>query len=295
MLYIKPTLQDASLITTDGSIINLLANGTCTGTGWSSCVSVTNSTNSSIVNPVKSARINTKKAFSITYGRVEVEAKLPKGDWLWPAIWMLPTDNVYGTWPKSGEIDIVESRGNNYTYAQGGNNIVSSTLHWGPDTYNDGYWSTNYKRKALHTTYAEGFHTFGLEWGPKYLYTFIDSRLLQIGYTSFSKNTFWERGDFPASNASGTQLVDPWTGSGTSDATPFDQDFYLILNVAVGGTNGWFEDGKSGKPWVDDDPAAPLEFWNARDQWYPTWSTGGEMVVKKVTMMQQSGYKGCKA
>ena len=53
-----------------------------------------------------SARISTQKSYSIKYGRVEVVAKIPQGDWLWPAIWMLPVNNTYGPWPLSGEIDV---------------------------------------------------------------------------------------------------------------------------------------------------------------------------------------------
>jgi hypothetical protein len=125
----------------------------------------TNTTNGTIINPVKSGRINTKRGATIRYGRVEVEAKLPEGDWLWPAIWMLPTKNVYGEWPRSGEIDIMESRGNNYTYKQGGNNIVSSCLHFGPNEKNDGWWRNNVKKRSLHSSYADKWHTFGLEVG----------------------------------------------------------------------------------------------------------------------------------
>ena len=115
MLYLKPTLQDEKLIETN-NVINLLQDGSCTSDVWSNCVAVTNTTNGTIVNPVKSARLSTKKGATIKYGRVEVEAKLPAGDWLWPAMWMLPTQNVYGDWPLSGEIDIVESRGNGLRY-----------------------------------------------------------------------------------------------------------------------------------------------------------------------------------
>jgi beta-glucanase (GH16 family) len=161
ILTIKPTLQDQSVIESN-NVIDLRGHG-CTGGKWTDCVTSTNTTNGTIVNPVKSGRINTKLGASIKFGRVEVVAKLPAGDWLWPAIWMLPRDNVYGEWPRSGEIDIMESRGNNYTYKQGGNNIASSTLHFGPDADNDGWWKNNVKRKALHTTYASGFNTFGVE------------------------------------------------------------------------------------------------------------------------------------
>lgn len=59
-----------------------------------------------VLPPVKSARITSKGKKTIKYGRVEVRAKLPTGDWLWPAIWMLPQENKYGKWPLSGEIDV---------------------------------------------------------------------------------------------------------------------------------------------------------------------------------------------
>jgi beta-glucanase (GH16 family) len=269
------------------TVINLTADGTCTSDIESNCVSFTNTTNHTIIQPVKSGRINTKKGATIRYGRVEVTATLPAGDWLWPAIWMLPVDNVYGPWPASGEIDILESRGNNHTYDQGGNNIASSTLHWGPDPANDAWWRTNVKRTALHTTYAASEHTFGLEWSQKYIFTYIDSRLLQVLYTNFDQ-PLWQRGNFPLAGDNGTRLVDVWSQTGR-DATPFDQEFYLIINVAVGGTNGWFQDGASGKPWVDSSPSAKYDFWNARDQWLPTWQApgAGQMIISKVQMWQQ--------
>ncbi|KAI9831758.1 MAG: hypothetical protein M1826_003089 [Phylliscum demangeonii] len=283
-LIIKPTLQDESLITTN-NVVNLTAKGICTSKIPHNCVAATNVTNGTIVNPVKSARINTKKGATIKYGRIEIMAKMPEGDWMWPAIWMMPVNSTYGPWPLSGEIDIAESRGNNYTYGQGGNNIVSSALHWGPNTANDGWWQTNVKRRALHTTYAKSFHTFGLEWSEKYLFTYVDTRLLQVLYTNFNK-PLWQRGNFPLADGNGTRLVDPWSQTGRLQ-TPFDQDFFLIINVAVGGTNGWFKDGASSKPWVDDSPSARHDFWNARKQWYPTWAKNGEMVIDSVKMWQQ--------
>lgn len=285
-LIIKPTLQDATLI--DGNnVINLTSDGTCTSDILTNCVSITNSSAGTIVQPVKSGRINTKAGATIKYGRVQVTAKLPEGDWLWPAIWMLPVNDTYGAWPLSGEIDIAESRGNNHTYAQGGNNIVSSTLHWGPNPANDAFWRTNVKRTALHTTYAASENTFGLEWSQKYLFTYVNSILLQVLYTNFNQ-PLWQRGGFPSFDSNGTRLVDVWDQSGDINA-PFDQKFYLILNVAVGGTNGWFADGKSGKPWQDASPTAKNDFWAARDAWYPTWTAAGagQMEVSKVEMWQQ--------
>ena len=65
-----------------------------------------------------SARISTRNYTNgaIKYGKVEVNAKLPTGDWLWPALWMLPVNDTYGPWPRSGEIDIMKSRGNGPEY-----------------------------------------------------------------------------------------------------------------------------------------------------------------------------------
>lgn len=293
MLVIKPTLQDASLIESD-TIIDLTpdgGDGTCSSDLLINCLAATNTTNGTIVPPVRSGRLSTRDSRSLKYGRIEVTAELPSGDWLWPAIWMLPRDSVYGEWPQSGEIDIVEGRGNNHTYAQGGNNIVSSALHWGPNAANDAWWRTNVKRNALHTTYAAKFHTFGLEWSEKYLFTYIDTRLLQVLYANFDQ-PLWARGSFPLADTNGTRLIDPWSQTG-NDQTPFDQDFYLIMNVAVGGTNGWFEDGESGKPWVDGSETARRDFWDARDSWFPTWQEAGELRVKSVKMWQQQGYNGC--
>ncbi|KAG4034656.1 hypothetical protein MFRU_002g00130 [Monilinia fructicola] len=285
-LYIKPTIQDPKLITTN-NIINLTADGTCTTTSdiWLNCVTSTNTTNGTIVQPVKSARINTKLGASIKYGKVEVKAKLPKGDWLWPAIWMLPVENTYGVWPRSGEIDIIESRGNNYSYSLGGNNFVSSSLHWGPDAANDAYKKTTNIRAALHSQFGDNFHLYGLEWSEKYIFAYVDNTLRQVMYWPFNK-PLWQQGNFPLSDANGTAIVDPWSQTGR-DNTPFDQEFYLILNVAVGGQNGWFLDGADAKPWVDGSASAKLDFWKAQNQWLPTWEKDGQMIVDQVQMWQQ--------
>jgi len=95
------------------------------------------------INPVRSARLRSLKAVNFQYGRVEIKAKLPRGDWMWPAIWMLPSNNEFGNWPASGEIDIMESRGNDASYPSGGVNTFASTLHWGPDYAHNAYMKTH--------------------------------------------------------------------------------------------------------------------------------------------------------
>lgn len=285
-LHIRSTVTDESLLT-QNTLLNLTADGICTSPLLSNCVARTNTSTNEILPPVRSARITTKLSASIHYGRIEVRARLPRGNWLWPAIWLLPVNPTYGSWPASGEIDIVESRGNAPGYSLGGNDIMSSTLHWGPDARNDAWWRTNVKHKALHTTFADDFHTFGLEWSENYIFTYVNSRLLQVLYTNF-KTRLWERGDFPLANENGTRYIDPWAKTGRRN-TPFDHPFYLVLNVAVGGTNGWFKDGEDGKPWVDGSGGERLDFWKARGQWLETWGEGDgrDMVVESVKMWQQ--------
>lgn len=141
------------------------------------CAAVSNTTKGQIINPVRSARLNTKGKKTIKYGRVEVEARMPLGDWLWPAIWMMPEKSVYGDWPKSGEIDIAESRGNDARVYPGGDNLVSSALHFGTSSLNDrwalsfGEWGTQ------RTRFSQSFHTYALEWSEKYLFCWLDGRL----------------------------------------------------------------------------------------------------------------------
>ncbi|KAJ3009846.1 hypothetical protein NUW54_g2656 [Trametes sanguinea] len=206
---------------------------------------------------------------------------------------MLPVNDTYGAWPRSGEIDIMEARGNSVEYkAQYGSSTyvvqerilihilqssrgidyVRGSLNWGPFTWLNGVsktfgWWTN-RRK----TFADGFHTYALEWSPEFIRIYVDSRLTYMLVLKFNE-PFFERGDFPSVVANGSeyiQLQDPWAG-GTRNVAPFDQPFYLIMNVAVGGTNGWFPDGVGNKPWLDGSITAMRDFAAKQDDWYATW------------------------
>ncbi|RKO85519.1 concanavalin A-like lectin/glucanase domain-containing protein [Blyttiomyces helicus] len=175
----------------------------------------------------------------LKYGRVEVRAKLPQGDWIWPAIWMLPVSAEYGSWPASGEIDIMESRGNvGYPAALGGGpETIGSTLHWGPSADFNRFLKTHQTWSNLPPgeTFADDFHVFGLEWTEDGITTFVDnSTVLNVQF-----NDFWTFGNFPSN------LNNPWEGS---NAAPFDQEFYLLMNVAVGGSaGGYWDDSAPGK------------------------------------------------
>jgi len=293
-LHIMPTLtnETANITTSEifnGYTLNLTSDGTCTSTG-SACAIRSNESIGTTIPPIQSARLTTAGKKTIRYGKVEVVAKLPKGDWLWPAIWMFPQDSHYGAWPASGEIDIAESRGNAPGYKAGGRDIFTSTLHWGPDTANDGFWRTTDGKELRRGDFAGGYHTFGMEWSENYIFTYLDFQLQQVMYFNFKgEPTLWARGKFATStDANSTLLQDPWTISPNNNA-PFDQSFYLILNVAVGSRNGWFPDGEGGKPWADGGAAAAGDFFAAAEQWLPTWGSGNDRAlnVKSVKMWQQ--------
>lgn len=147
-----------------------------------------------------SGRVRTKHRAEWKYCRVEVRAKLPGGRGLWPAIWMLPTQDRYGGWAASGEIDIMELVGHEP-------GSVLGTLHYG------GKWPQNVHTgkpfKLAKGTFADDFHVFALEWEQGVIRWYVDGELYQT-------QTQWrsDGGPFPA---------------------PFDQPFHLVLNVAVGG------------------------------------------------------------
>lgn len=173
---------------------------------------------------------------------------------------MMPEDDAYGAWPRSGEIDIAEFRGNDYHYPEG-RDFVSSTLHWGPSYQHDAYKETHGTRFLRRKDFSSDFHVFGLEWTEDYLFMYLDSRLKQVTYTKFNENKrLWDKGGFSTlTTENGTLYDNPWKQGGKN--APFDQKFYVILNVAVGAQNGWFWDGKGGKPWVDGSDFAARDFW----------------------------------
>ena len=132
-------------------------------------------------------------------------------------------------------------RGNDGDSYPDGRNSVGATLHWGTSVDNDAYWTTTGKHNVRRTDYSEAFHTYGLEWSQNYIFMYLDSRLLQVFNTGFGGETMWMRGNFGSmTSTNGSILVDPWSQTGRYN-TPFDQKFYLILNVAVGATNGYFQ------------------------------------------------------
>lgn len=168
-----------------------------------------------------SAKLKTKTRdgkvlFSQRYGRFEFRAKLPTGRGLWPALWMLPAEEKYGGWAASGEIDVMEARGQEPTKVLG-------TLHYG------GRWPANAQSSKDYVlpqggTIAE-FHRYAVEWEPGEIRFFVDGQ-------QYATQSFWwssskkagDKGVPPANDAD----LNPWPA-------PFDQPFILVMNLAVGG------------------------------------------------------------
>lgn len=140
-------------------------------------------------------------------------------------------------------------------------------MHWGPSTGLNSYTLTQQKQTLSGgKNFHQDFHTYGLYWDANGLYTYIDDDANKVLQVDFTKESFMQR----AKNAGKNFPYNPWAYT-KSNAAPFDQKFYLIFNVAVGGTNGYFPDNLPGKPWSNKEPTAMKSFWNARDGWAKTW------------------------
>jgi beta-glucanase (GH16 family) len=168
-----------------------------------------------------SARLKTRKRdgsalFNQKYGKFEFKAKLPTGKGVWPALWMLPQDDQYGTWASSGEIDVMEARGQEP-------NKVLGTLHYGSRWPANTHTSTDYILPNNGT--ITDFHIYTLEWEPSEIRWYVDNH-------HYATQSFWwssskvagDKGAKPKKEAD----LNPWPA-------PFDQPFYLVMNVAVGG------------------------------------------------------------
>ncbi|GEM_PF-6107491 len=146
-----------------------------------------------------SSRIRTKGSFAQAYGRFEIRARLDTAaQGLWPAFWLLSEDNVYGGWPYSGEIDIMEIRGRLPF-------VTTSALHFYQNRHKYYSGEVNYPNGSS----ATDFHVYAVEWTPERMTWYVDDVVI-LDLTEWESNV----GEFPA---------------------PFDQEFHMLINFAVGG------------------------------------------------------------
>ena len=151
-----------------------------------------------------SGKVTGQNKTDFMYGKVVVSAKTPEGQGLWPAIWMMPTDeDYYGQWPKCGEIDIMEVLGNQTHIAYG-------TVHYGePHAEQQGIYTLD------NGSFSEDFHEYSVEWEPGEMRFYIDGNHYHTVNDWFTRVEGEEEKPYPA---------------------PFDQTFFVQMNLAVGGT-----------------------------------------------------------
>ena len=151
-----------------------------------------------------SGKIKGQNKSDFLYGKVVISAKVPEGQGLWPALWMMPTDEGhYGQWPKCGEIDIMETLGHQTEIAYG-------TLHYGePHGETQGTYTLEGSK------FSDDFHEYSVEWEPGEIRWYIDGNLYHTANDWFTAVQGEDDKPYPA---------------------PFDQTFFIQINLAVGGT-----------------------------------------------------------
>tara|TARA_Y100001960_G_scaffold231399_1_gene243002 strand:- start:486 stop:2042 length:1557 start_codon:yes stop_codon:yes gene_type:complete len=175
--------------------------------------------------PYTSARLRSLDKGDWTYGRFEVRAKMPVGQGTWPAIWMLPSDWVYGTWAASGEIDIVEavnlkSKSDIHGEKNGQpENRTYGTLHYGGTWPNNKHSGQPYSLPNNQNP-GDEFYTYSLEWEKDEMRWYVDD-------VHFATQT--SDGWYNIYTKDGEKII------GIDDA-PFEQRFHLLLNLAIGGS-----------------------------------------------------------
>ena len=168
-----------------------------------------------------SARLKTRKRdgsalFSKLYGKVAIRAKVPFGKGLWPALWMLPQEDKYGGWAASGEIDLMEIVGEKP-------NEVLSSIHFG-SVYPERSLVTHVHKLPNGGTVAQ-WHVYAVEWEPGEIRFYVDNEHTHtLSFWWSCSNTK----DGAGTAAKRLTDINAWPA-------PFDQPFYLVMNVAVGG------------------------------------------------------------
>ncbi len=187
--------------------------------------------------PYTSARMTTKNKGDFKYGRFEMRAKLPFGQGAWPAFWMMPTDSVYGGWPRSGEIDIMEAV-NLKAAGEGGlpEAHTHGTLHYGREWPNNSYSGKEYLLPDGQNP-ADDFHTYAIEWQEGEIRWYVDGYL----FATQRKSTVRYNSKGEAVGLSHQGWFSEYYDQGSGELTthwgnsPYDQEFFMILNFAVGG------------------------------------------------------------
>ncbi|XP_062132310.1 gram-negative bacteria-binding protein 1 [Drosophila sulfurigaster albostrigata] len=230
----------------------------CTGTHnrQKECVLVTSGP--IILPPVVAPRVTTKESFQFKYGRIEIRAQLPRGDWLIPLLLLEPYMESYGqTGYESGQLRVAMARGNDQLRLPHGKLIDGRTLFAGPVLSVEATQREDFMvqlRRSVH--FGNDFHVYGLEWSSKSLRFTVDG--IEFGeltnFVDSGLNPSWRRSSSPLA--------------------PFDRMFYISLGLSVGGFGDFVDRLRTAtyeKPWLNKHPQAKLNFWQSQDKWFPSW------------------------
>ena len=157
-----------------------------------------------------SGKVHSRDKFKFTYGRIDFRVKLPAVSGTWPATWMMPNDDYYGGWASSGELDVMEAKGRLSGQSSGAIHFGSA---WPGNTYIGGEY---------HFPNGGGidqFNVYSVVWEQSIIKWYVNGKCFNA-----AKNTQWHS--------------NPSTGVTTNDYSPFDKDFFIIMNLATG---GWFD------------------------------------------------------
>jgi len=270
VLYLKPTF------TADAYGENYVYNGTlflghvpakvCVNTSNGFCWKKNNT--DEIVYPIMTPMISSQPLFTFLYGRLEVKAKMPAGDWIEPLMTLQPSGGVYGDELQSGQIQMIDIRGNRELYNLDGVNIGSTQTC--PDIRFGTLKTPRVVFDCQNTLPQRGFdtdfHLYQVEWTPDAITLSIDDEaIVTAPYPRKSMHDLYTKG---------RQLHNPWVNAVNKKMAPFDREFHLVLGLNVGGIKGFFADSYRSpyaKPWSDYEKTPAKSFWKNRHDWEPSW------------------------
>ncbi|KAH8286836.1 hypothetical protein KR018_000718 [Drosophila ironensis] len=240
----------------------------CTGTHnrRKECVlQTTGSGPSGIMPPIVVPRVTTKESFAFQYGRIEVRARFPKGDWIVPLLLLEPQTEWYGqTGYESGQLRVALARGNAKLKMPRGKLVDGRSLYGGPVLSTEAQqredaWVS--QRRSTH--FGNEFHTYALDWTSTRLQFSVDGQVygeLLSGFAELDLNPRWKQG---------------------APMAPFDKMFYISLGLSVGGFGDFVDNLRTAtyeKPWTNYHPQAKLHFHQAQEHWLPTWKQPGLLI-----------------
>ncbi|XP_043581469.1 beta-1,3-glucan-binding protein-like isoform X1 [Bombus pyrosoma] len=253
MLKIKPAILEYHY-GVNATMYGTLILSECSSTIRAECQR--KATSFSILPPVISARLVTKNSFHFRYGKIEIRAKFPEGDWLYPEMWLKPKYDYYGPDYSSGCIVLGLARGNdNLVNTVDGSIYDSRRLDFGVRIGTD----LDIKNYMVSRTgkngprWTQDFHVYTTIWNSKGFQFLVDGE--EVGKLN--------------------PPTDGWMyGNNFTKMAPFDQEFYIVIGVGVGGIRVFPDKTTSSghiKPWKNIEAKAMLNFWHAEDKWLPSW------------------------